>query len=186
MIENELKFIVRYSTELEASLKRKYGWVLIDQAYLNGRARVRRKTTLTEDQWFFTFKQRLENGHNIEIETEISEQDYNALLPFAPDRFIKQRVTVRRDDVCWDIDFPYWARGNHFIVAEAEMPATMDQPPVILEDIKSHIAFAVPRSDGRFNARRLIDEKHAMALAEELGLYGDPKPQPLQDRMLPF
>jgi hypothetical protein len=171
MVENELKYIARWDMALEAELKFCYGYVYIEQAYLNDRARVRRKVGEDHQSTFvFTYKQRISHGRNIEIETAISEQDYRGLFPFAMQKLTKHRVTVKQDDMHWDIDFPCWQHGNHFVIAEAEMPDTMEAPPRILEVLRPYIVFAVPRDDRRFTARRLSDESVAIALAKGLGL----------------
>jgi hypothetical protein len=169
--ENELKYIVRWDIALEAKLKFCHDCVYIEQAYLNDRARLRRKISEGHDESFvFTYKQRLSHGRNIEIETPISEQDYRGLLSFSTERLTKNRITIQHSNIRWDIDFPCWKHGNHFIIAEAEMADTMEQPERMLEVLEPYVVFAVPRTDRRFTARRLSDEKVAIALATELGL----------------
>lgn len=172
MVENELKYVIRWNEQLENDLKSKYGFSDIEQAYLNDRTRLRRKSSFKHEQFIFTFKQRIHHGRNIEIETAISADDYYELIKFSTERLLKKRVSVRQDDVQWDIDFPQWPTGKHFILAEAEMPAVMDDPPYILEELRPHLVYAVPRHDGRFTSRRMINENHVIDLARELGLLG--------------
>jgi len=172
MIENELKYIARWQADLENTLIKTYGYTIIEQAYLNDRARIRKKTpsNSAESLYIFTYKQRLPTGRNLEIETQITIAEYDALYAYTSNELIKTRVTVPQGNIVWDIDFPHWRHGRHFFIAEAEMPETMDSPNCILPCLQTHIVYAVPRSDRRFTARRLSDEKHAISLAKELGL----------------
>jgi hypothetical protein len=185
MIENEIKRVLRYSPTLEDELTKKYGYHDIQQGYLNPNSRIREITHQSGlVDHVFSFKQRLPNGHNIEIESdEITKSDFDNLWEFTESRLFKRRVSVfqmMRDPnpnhedtitIRWDIDFPRWPSGAvYFSMAEAEMPPTMDEPPSVLKDIKPFIAHEVPRSDNRFSARKIADEKHAKKLAEELGL----------------
>lgn len=175
MVENEVKFIVRWDFDLEHRLKNGHDWLHIEQAYLNDRARIRKTILVSVDsddrpKYVFTYKQRLSNGRNIEIETAIDEEDYAGLLRFSLQRLSKSRVSIQEGVVRWDIDFPRWKHGHHFIVAEAEMPMEMEQPDHILEALRPYVVLAVSRSDRRFTARRLSDESVAVGLAIELGL----------------
>jgi hypothetical protein len=184
MIENEEKIVLRYSPELEHDLITKYGWHDIRQGYFNSNNRIREITHQSgRMNHVFSFKQRLPNGHNIEIESdEITKQDFDHIWQFTENRLIKRRVTcfITIDDpknheghsaIRWDIDFPQWESGvKHFGMAEVEMPVYMEKPPFILADIAPHVVYEVPRSDNRFSAKKLSDEKHARKMAKELSL----------------
>jgi CYTH domain-containing protein len=170
MIENELKFVVRWDQQLEIDLKQKYGSFDIEQIYLNERTRVRRKSSAKTEQFLFTYKQRTQDGRNIEIETPISKNDYDELIKFSSERLAKSRVSVQRENLQWDIDFFQWSHGQYFILAEVEMPPSMDQPPSILEELQPYLVHSVLRHDSRFTSRRLINENHVRSLAQQLGL----------------
>ncbi len=172
MIENELKYIARWQADLETFLTETYGHTIIEQAYLNDRARIRKKTSSNsaDSVYIFTYKQRLPTGRNLEIETNITLAEYDALYAYTSNELIKTRVTVPQGNIVWDIDFPHWKHGRHFFIAEVEMPEDMESPNCILPILQKNIVYAVPRSDRRFTARRLSDEKHAMSVAKELGL----------------
>jgi CYTH domain-containing protein len=169
-LENELKFVVRGYTELEALLT-PLGWQDIEQGYLNPNNRIRRITFQDGTQHhFFTYKQRLPNGHNLEIEPLISATEFDEAWNYTVERLIKRRISIEHDDLKWDVDFYRWEQGKYFVLAEVEMPPHMLRPGTILPYLVPHIIYEVPRDDDRFPARRLADEDHVRRVAHELGL----------------
>lgn len=185
MIENEIKLCIKHSSELEHTLTARYGWHDIKQGYLNNNSRIREITHQSGlVDHIFSFKQRLPNGRNIEIESEeITKEDFDDLWEFTESRLFKRRVSrfIKIKDsmsmdghavIRWDIDF---LRMNevYFDMAEVEMPSHMERPPFILEDIQPYVIYEVPRSDNRFSARKLSDQKHAKKLAHEIGLKNE-------------
>jgi hypothetical protein len=170
-LENECKYILKNYDLLEAALRQEHDGYLIDpQAYLHDRGRIRRLVYSSHIEHIFSFKQTLRHGEFIEIETPISETDFLGLLPFSLARLTKYRITVSRPPIRWDIDFVRWVNGRHFVVAEAEMPPGMEEPPSILDVLLPHLVYIVPRCDRRFSARRLTDPIYAKGLAIDLGL----------------
>ena len=175
--ENEIKFVVGSYAELEALLT-PFGWVDIEQGYLNPDNRVRRITHqggLREH--YFTFKKRLPNGHNLEIEPEIKPHEFEEAWQYTIERLHKRRVSIEHDGLRWDVDFYRWSQP-YFVVAEVEMPSDMELPSAILPHIQEHIILQVPRDDGRFAARRLANEEFARYVAQELGLLREPRQGP--------
>ncbi len=174
MIENEIKFVCHSYEKLEQFLTAKYGWMDIRQGYLTPNNRIREITYQNgQMEWVYSFKQRLPNGKNIEIPVEeLNKNDFNELWEFSTERLYKRRSSIFiSNEFRWDIDFPRWKSGKkYFAMAEVEMPAEMENPPSILPDIEDYIVYEVPRSDNRFSARKLSSEKHAKAMADELGL----------------
>lgn len=174
MIENEVKFCLRWTDQLEPLVTSKYGWHDIQQGYMTNNNRIREITHQSGlIEHVFSFKKRLSNGRNIEIESdEITKENFDDLWPETSERLWKRRSSVfYSKELRWDIDFPRWESGDrHFAMAEIEMPADMEEPPFILDLIKPFIVFQVPRSDNRFSARKISSEKHAKMLAKELGL----------------
>lgn len=169
MDENEIKVITSGYAELEALLTR-YGWIDIQQGYLTPDNRVRRITYENgERDYFFTYKQRLSNGHNLEIEPAISQQEYDEAWNYTKERVHKRRISIEHDDLKWDIDFYRWSQP-YFVVAEVEMPPDMERPHTILPCLQPHLVMQVPRSDSRFAARRMADEEFVCGLATVLGL----------------
>ena len=167
-MENEIKIIASGYAELEALLT-PLGWVDIQQGYLTPDNRVRRITYENGEQdYFFTYKQRLPNGHNLEIEPAIKEHEFAEAWEYTKERLHKRRVSVEHDNLKWDVDFYRWSQP-YFVVAEVEMPPDMQRPPSILPCLQNHILLEVPREDGRFAARRLANEDFVRGLAKVLG-----------------
>lgn len=163
--ENEIKFVLRDPTALEVILD-DHGirWQHIRQGYLNENTRVRRITEREEALYYLTYKQRLPNHHNLEIEGSIEAKVFEQAWPYTLEKLIKRRFKIEQ----WDIDFYRWKRP-YFALAEVEMPPETEAYTV-LPIIQPYIHFIVPREDGRFAARRLADEAHVEAVARDLGL----------------
>lgn len=183
-IENEIKFVLTRYDELELLLSSAYGWEDINQAYFNSNNRIRKSTFQNgREEHVFAFKQRLRNGRTVEIESEISESEFDDLWEFTDERLFKRRSSIfctkkNKDDKQWenvhrwDVDFPRWPSGNkYFVVAEVEMVSDMERPNSILSILKPFVIHEVPRDDNRFSAKKLSDDKHAKKLAIELGLW---------------
>ena len=168
-MENEIKFALRGYVELE-SLLTPFGWEDITQGYLNPNNRVRQIIYPTgRRECLHTFKQRLPNGHNLEIESRITAEQYDEAWEFTVERVTKRRIPIEYGDLVWDIDFYRWSYP-WFVLAEVEMPPNMERPETIPPQLQEYLVYEVPRDDGRFAARRLADESHVRRLAGELGL----------------
>lgn len=173
--ENEVKYVLRRSLDLKFTLMAKYGWHDIIQGYLNPNNRIREITSQSGlITYVFSYKQRLSNNRNVEIESDIPKQDYDDLWKDTTHRLNKRRVSkfvqLDAESIRWDIDFPNWNCEIPFDMAEVEMPTHLDRPSFILEDIAPFVVYEVPRTDGRFSAKKLSCEKHAMKMAKELRL----------------
>lgn len=169
MSENEIKIVLSGYAELETLLT-PFGWEDITQGYLNPGNRVRRITDPNgQDAYVFTFKQRMANGHNLEIESSISADLFEEAWPYTIERLTKRRITIEHHDLKWDIDFYRW-KQPYFVLAEVEMPPHMERPATILPYLQKYLVYEVPRDDGRFAARRLADETHVLVVAKELEL----------------
>jgi len=171
MPENEIKFVVRNYEEHERSLT-PLGWHDIEQGYLNPNNRIRLISYPDHDdfEYFFTYKQRLPNGHNLELgEFPLGVDVGIEAWQCTQERLRKRRVSIVHDKLKWDIDFYRW-KAPYFVLAEVEMPASMQHPTSILPHIEKDIVYEVPRDDGRFTARLLADEDHVRKLARELHL----------------
>lgn len=170
MSENELKFVIGGYVELEAELTSSHGWDDITQGYLNPNARVRSRAYQDgRRSFYFTYKQRMPNGHNLELEAIMAESEFNEAWEYTVERLTKRRVSFDDGDVHWDIDFYRWAEP-YFVLAEVEMPAAMVNPESIPPILAERMIYAVPREDNRFTARLLADEVHVRAMAQELGI----------------
>lgn len=173
MVENEVKFVLRHEDAFRELMARQFGLHVISQGYLNENARLRKEQApgnrIGGLQHVFTYKQRLSNGENFEINADITEHDFNEVWPLTDHRLEKDRASVVVNRIRWDIDFYRWSQP-YFVLAESEMPSGMVRPDHILPVISERIVYEVPRDDSRFTARRLSDEDHVMRLAVELGL----------------
>lgn len=168
--ESEIKYVVRDYAELETLLQ-PFNWQDIEQGYLTPNDRVRRIIHPNgAQQYFFTYKQRLPDGRNLEIEPAISAADFETAWGHTIERIAKRRVSIVDGDLKWDIDFYRWSRGKYFVLAEVEMPQRMVRPNSILSALAPRIVYEVARDDDRFAARRLADEDHVRHVAQELGL----------------
>ena len=166
-IENELKYVLADGEALEARLAEIVTPRRIEQAYLNSQARVRR---IDASLCLFTYKHRLADGTNAEIETPIESDFFDLLLRESNRKLRKRRYTLMAGVVSWDVDFfkSDQGGGNYFAMAEAEMPPGMAMPAEIHPLLRPHLLFAVPRADRRFSSFQLTDEAYARALAREL------------------
>jgi CYTH domain-containing protein len=168
-VENETKIIANGYMTLENTLS-PFGWHDLAQGYLTPHNRVRSIISPDFDQQFyFTYKQRVANGHNLEIEAVISAAAFHEAWDYTQERLTKRRVSMMHRDLRWDVDFYRWSQP-YFVVAEVEMPPDMQRPEAMLPYLVPHIVYEVPRDDDRFTARRLADETHVRTLARELGL----------------
>lgn len=182
MTENEIKLVLRDPTRLEALLaeiedmfatgSRTEPIIIrmdIIQAYLNQNNRLRRITERNgKQQFYLTYKQRLDNHYNLEIEGTIDQDVFDHSWDFTNRRLTKRRFEIAQDDQIWDIDFYRWEHP-YFALAEVELPEGVDEFET-LSLIADHVHFVVPRDDGRFSGYQLADEDHARQMALELGL----------------
>lgn len=161
-IENELKYILSPSEELYEVLNGLDGHrETICQGYLNNETRIRRFTSGETVTYMFSFKKRLANGRNFEVEQELSEEDFLRLWDECSVTLTKDRIKIHDGDVHWDIDTYLDGDYPYFMLAEVEMPEKMDVPKSIPSFLQEHILHQVERDDGRFTARELAEPKYA-------------------------
>lgn len=173
MSENEVKFVAKHDEDYKITLAAQFGSQVITQGYLNENARLRKVQTGDAVglslRHYFTYKQRLANGENFEVETEIGSEQFREGWSMTDHRLTKDRVTIIVTPIQWDIDFYRWSQP-YFVLIEAEMPPGMVRPSLMPGFITRNVVYEVPRDDGRFTARLLSDEDHVRHLAVELGL----------------
>jgi CYTH domain-containing protein len=166
-IENEVKYVLCNGDDLESSLSRTMVPQRLEQAYLDGSARIRR---IDEEACVFTYKHRLEDGSSIEIESPIDARSFDLLRRECSNSLRKHRFKLRDGPILWDVDF--FKSGtdgtSYFAIAEAEMPVGMIRPASVHPLVREHLLFAVPRHDRRFSSFRLTDEVYARSLAAGL------------------
>jgi CYTH domain-containing protein len=167
-IENEVKFLLN---DPEAVLALTGGrWVPIQQGYLPGDARIRRKNVGSAYREagddIFTYKIATRHGL-IEIETAISEQDADRLWEIADRKISKTRLTLfSPEGDQWDIDVFLDDVGlSYLAMAECEMPEGQDAPRWIPGAITTFIRRAIPREEQLLYTNvRLSDPNYAKAL----------------------
>lgn len=160
MIENELKYVLRLDSVEPIRKRLNYSEEMIDQGYLPGKGRIRRKLSPRGHKFTFTYKLPVE-GMFFEIEKDLSAHEYNLLWPHTTHRLAKYRLTDVQTvkgglRVRWDIDFFLAGAAINFVMAEAEMPETMSEPPEIPKFLEPHILYAVPRAEtDSYSSRKL-------------------------------
>lgn len=116
-----------------------------------------------ETKFTFTFKQDV-NKKTVEIETEITLQDYLLLKEQAFLSFTKTRYVIEN----WEIDF-FKSEGEiYFVQAEIELPENCKKPKRIHPLVKENLLHIVKRGDGRFSSKKLADVKYAKKILQNL------------------
>lgn len=126
-----------------------------------------------------TYKQKV-NDRVVEIETKISQRDFNDLWSVAANKLDKIRynvmTTIKSGTYCWEVDFFKDHHDHNYIaVAEHEMPEGQLEVSYIPKIIKRNLVFPVPRSDDRFASKRLANVKYAKDLYNSIKPKGKRK-----------
>ena len=157
MIENERKYIIDISYKDALTACNNYIGVVYDiqQAYVkDGRIRKIQKIRPDFDrpEYIFTWKVRRSDWSMIEIETPISQRDFQELWNMAKITILKRRIKIFYCGVTWDIDFlekydiSKETGGMHYLtIAEAEMPEGWDEPTELPDFVKDNLLWLVPR-----------------------------------------
>lgn len=177
MIENERKYVLLPKNEIGLmSDLELMGTTTVDkifQAYLPGNARIRRKVNkyacgyvdpdtkeyvAPEDEKFFTYKVLTTSGL-VEIETELSDADWERLFPVAQRKIVKTRISVPVGDLTWEVDFFHdeYNANLYLVMAEVELPEGVDAPDEIPAFVSTNLLYAVERDDRRFDNANLSD-----------------------------
>lgn len=153
-IENERKYILSLTPEHINGLICDYGGIHqhIRQAYVDG-ARIRGveyRGGPPGEEYSFTWKKRRADGSRLEIETELSQEDFDELWQVANKVITKDRIKIKGYGVTWDIDFlfsgEYIFNSHYLTIAEVEMPEGTDLPNVTPDFIKDSLLYLVPRN----------------------------------------
>lgn len=166
-IENERKYIIDLGCDQIDWLCKEHNGVLynIQQAYVNaGRIRLIQQTG-EFPRFVFTWKARRSDMAMMEIETDISETDFDELWDMAKVSILKQRVKIFDGIVTWDIDFLKVYDGinedgkDHYItIAEVEMPVGLDVPVYVPSFVEDNLLYLVPRDeDHKWTNKKLSD-----------------------------
>jgi CYTH domain-containing protein len=171
-IENERKYVLETISQSEfmSRVTGPHTTYHIRQGYLNDQTRIRQ--TMKDDELvanYFTFKQPV-NGKLIEIETEITTEDFNALW-VKVDRVInKVRIAVPHNDLTWEVDFLYEESNQqiYIVMAEVELPDGVEEPDEVPAFVKDHLVYFVPRHDRRFFNTQLVQPQLVKTTVKEL------------------
>lgn len=164
-VENERKYVLKPDFFVDNLV----GWTRHDirQAYLDDGPRIRQR----DDDYIFTYKKWVpQAGELVEIETAISEDDFNLLWPLCVQRIDKMRYVLLKDEVEWVVDFLMDESGEvYFILAEAELPRGQVAPGHIPAEIAGAIIYAVDAADNRFTNKKLSNQDYAASLYRLVG-----------------
>lgn len=163
-IENERKFVL--SKDADASAFE--GWVRSElrQAYLEDGPRIRDADgvrTFTYKRWIVAAQELLE------VETEISQEDFAMLWSERATALEKTRYAKTLPSGDWVVDFMRNDVGEvYFVLAEVELPRGVAAPSSIPSEVAALVIYAVDATDNRFTNKRLTDIAYATALYREI------------------
>jgi CYTH domain-containing protein len=174
-IENERKFVLDDDGHLEGELVRTPGVtrLVLKQAYLDSSGlRIRSIEGPDKTSYVFSYK-RLVEGQMVEIETDISELDFDRLWKLRQENLRKVRYAWDDGRFHWDTDFFKTDEGRtYFALAEVEMPEQDTEPPPIAPRLASHLLGLVTLGDPRFTSKRLASQEHAERLLADVRTKG--------------
>lgn len=159
-IENEIKLVLVRDFSAASLI----GWahMRLRQGYLDNGPRLRQEG----DNFRFNYKRYVAaRGGLIEIETDMTERDFEALWPECTDTLMKDRYTRHIGNNEWAVDFFRTPDEKiYFVMAEVEMPEGVAEPDVIPQELRGHVIYRPDRGDTDFTSKKLADPAHASAL----------------------
>lgn len=175
-IENESKVVLR-TEKVKDLLKfvtsvpghKEYA---IEQHYLDDRGcRLRQRTDvkLNQTKNFFTYKATV-GGKTIEIESEITQSDYDSLKKSKSVVFLKKtrHAFLGPDDALWELDIFYDAKlAVYLVMAEVEYPDNEERPP-LPHFFEGSVLYEVPKTDKRFNNKNLTKPGLVRSIVSDL------------------
>lgn len=114
-------------------------------------------------QYTLTYKQKV-NSKQVEIETNISQQDYQGLFKTCMNYVYKNRYTIKDEFHLWEFDEyveNFNSKKPYFILAEVKLPEDLDEPKSIPEVVKSNLVYMLDKNENGFSSKELCDSKHA-------------------------
>lgn len=187
-IEREFKYLLRSPDELYAKLmgnvSKLKARIDIEQGYLSRGGRIRKRCFTIQNgiaingpiqdvqtQYIFTYKHDLSNQPGcLEIETELTKEDYDLAWGEADHKIVKTRFMIGAVEGggVWEIDFFKDEHGIYLALAEFEVPASAGPPDRLHPLVQEHLVFAVPEDDGRFKNRKLCEREKVVKLLKEI------------------
>ena len=162
-IENEYKFLLHDPDGLlEHSLNLRPDFQKIDirQGYLRKGCRVRQWREGTTERFIFSYKQRVDDDI-IEIETDISGDDFARLWRVIEKPIEKVRFKKTDADAVWDVDFLKHKGATYFALAEVELSPEVREVPRILNSLKDYTLGRMERHCKALANKRLSDQRYA-------------------------
>lgn len=182
--EIEFKFILdisQYNRDAWMLKAFEQKWTVEDihQCYIGLDSRLRRVKTVVSkgkkvkkkrNKHIFTFKRA---GINcvfpIEIQKNISKDDFDVLSPTCERKLTKIRYKFNINHGEWAMDFLYDHDGSiYFALAEYECKSSMNTTYDVISDLKDMIIYTVVPGDKRFSNRMLSDIDYAKKLYQEI------------------
>lgn len=186
-IEREFKYVLSSPDALYATLMRRSdvtGLATINQGYLSRGGRFRRREwwlkngemfynspSVAKVEHIFTYKHDLVSQPGVlEIETSVSEADFNLAWPDTNHRVLKSRFMLTPDQGSgvWEVDFFKDDLGLYLALAEFEVPAHAGPPDRLHPLVQEHLIYKVPEGDSRFANRKLGDREYVTKLLQEI------------------
>lgn len=174
-IENEQKYILdvknptkffNYVRHLAGAESYQY-----KQGYLNDNTRIReiKNDDGTCGEWVFTYKNKI-NKNLIEIETNISERDFNQLWIKVSKVIQKNRVKVPFNNLIWEIDFITKPGSNdcYLVMVEVEMAEDAIDPGRLPDFVTDNLLYKVLDDDNRFFNTQLTNLRLVEKIIKEL------------------
>lgn len=180
-VEHELKFVLNDPTNsLYDLLSREYDCHHLEQFYMRDGARFRSTRSLSPEgalregsEFIFCYKNRI-GSKVLEIETLVSEEDYELALSGSDRKLNKLRYKIPTADGLWDIDYflmpvddgdPH-SQMVYFVMAEYEHEA--GSPVEVLSILKPYISIEVPlEHTAVFSSRKLCDPEYARRVVRD-------------------
>lgn len=185
-IEREFKFILHSPEKVLEKVLRDAsctGNADINQGYLSKGGRVRSRKwwmkggqifydspALAKIEYIFTYKHDLSSQPGVlEIETELSEDDFKLAWADADHKIVKARYLLTGEGKqVWELDFFRDSQGNYLALAELEVPADSGPPDRLHPLVEEFLLYTVPEGDSRFANRRLCTREKVEVLLQEI------------------
>lgn len=152
-VENERKYVLDAHVDYKTLLGKETEWFDVLQGYLflekNQVARVRKDQAMFgEPKFWFTYKQ-TQKTDLIEIETLLSQQDFEKLFATSQHQVKKIRARQRYFGQLWEFDF-FDFDGLKLVIAEIELLPNQMYPDHVPDWISKHCIYQVKPGDWRW------------------------------------
>lgn len=184
-IETEYKYVLNHVEGLEARLLEvaplfHYSVVDIRQGYLTKGNRLREYSWVVDDGLILhrpkvekvrTFKLPLKDKAScLEWEDPIADDEFEMAWEMTECPIVKRRfILAWNDKLKWELDFFKKDDYTYLTMAECEVFDGSGAPTELPEIVRTHLLFAVPEDDNRFQNRKLSEVERVRKVLNELG-----------------